>query len=65
MLSPELIDETLSRDWLVRPQEQQRQQRALVATAERQYLLPIAHLEGTEDPELQHYVTVVTGFTVH
>ena len=63
MLSPELIDETLSRDRLVRPQEQQRQQRALVATAERQCLLPVAHLEGTEDPELEHCVTVVTGFT--
>lgn len=63
MLAPELIDETFSRDRLVRPQEQQRQQRALVATAERQCLLPVAHLEGTEDPELEHCVTVVTGFT--
>jgi hypothetical protein len=63
MFTPELTDETLGRDRLVHPQEQQRQQRALVPAAERQWLLPVAHLEGTEDPELEHCVTVVTGFT--
>ena len=40
MLAPELIDETLSRDRLVRPQEQQRQQRALVPAAERHVAAP-------------------------
>ena len=54
VLAPELIDETLGRDRLVRPQEQQRQQRALVSAAERHGRALVEHLERTEDPELEH-----------
>jgi hypothetical protein len=54
MLSPELVDETLRRDRLVRPQQEQRQQRALVPAAERHGCLPVEHLERAEDAEFQH-----------
>ena len=56
MLAPELVDEPLGRDRLVRPQEQQRQQRALVPAAERHGPLPVEDLERAEDPELQHFI---------
>ena len=63
MLAPELVDEALGGDGLVRPEQQERQERALVPAAERHSFLPVEDLEGAEDPELQHCIRVVTGFT--
>ena len=65
MLAPELIDEALRRDRLVGVQEQDREQRSLIPSAERNGLLPVEHLEGAEDPELEHFALVVTGFARH
>jgi hypothetical protein len=62
MLAPELVDEALRRDGLVRTKKKQCEERALVPAAERHRRLPIEDLEGTEDPELQHCIRVVTGF---
>jgi hypothetical protein len=63
MLTPELVDEALGGDGLVRPEQEQGQERALIPAAERNGCLPVENLEGTEDPELQHCIRVVTGIT--
>ena len=62
MLAPELVDETLGRDRLVRAQEQQRQHGALIPAAQADGVSFVEHLEWPEDPELQHS-RVVTGHT--
>jgi hypothetical protein len=62
VLAPELVDEALARDGLVRAQEQQCQQRTLVAAAERQRQAVLDYLQRPQDPELEPS-PVVTKFT--
>ncbi len=62
VLAPQLVDQPLRRDGLVRAQEQQRQDRALVPPAQRDGRSVVEHLERAEDPELEHS-PVVTGHT--
>src|SRR5215210_7437161 len=49
---PELVDDLLDRNDLVRAQQEQRQQSALLAPAERQGAFPVVHLERAEYPEV-------------
>jgi hypothetical protein len=63
VLAPEAIDEPFGRDGLIRPEQQQGQQRALIPPRERDGPSFVEHLERAEDPELQHapVVTEVSG----
>jgi hypothetical protein len=62
VLAPELVDEPLGRHRLARAQEQQGQERTLVAAAQLHGPVAVEHLERPEDAELEHS-TVVTRFT--
>ena len=55
-LAPDALDQTVARDDLVRPQEEHREQRALLRTAEREVLRVPAHPHRAEDPELHREV---------
>jgi hypothetical protein len=50
-LAPQLVDEPLGRDHLIRMQQQQHQQRALLAPAERKRAVLLGHFQRTEKPE--------------
>ena len=54
MISPELVDQPVTREDLVGVHEQQRQQRTLLRTRERQRPLPVMDLERTQDSVLHH-----------
>ena len=56
---PELLDQLIGGDGLARPQQQQREQRALLLPRQRHRLAVGQHLQRAEHPELQH-VRVVT-----
>jgi hypothetical protein len=53
MLSPELVHKAFGRDRLVDVQQEQREQGALLAAAERERSAGLAHLQGAEDQEFQ------------
>jgi hypothetical protein len=55
-VTPELLDQPVARDRLVRPQEQQRQQLALQSGADPHCPTPVEHLEGPKDPELHYQI---------
>src|SRR5947208_1427933 len=55
LLVPELVDQAVARDDLVRIQKQKRQEGALLLTRKRDHSPPVARrLERTEDSELRH-----------
>ena len=56
LLAPQLVDQLIARHDLVRAQQQDRQQRALLRTRERDHGVAIGDLERTEDPEF-HFVS--------
>ena len=47
LVAPELVDQTVAREDVVRVHEQQREQRALLGARERQRPLPVMDLERT------------------
>jgi hypothetical protein len=54
-LPPQLVDQPLGRDDLVRVQQQKQEQRALLGGAHGKYLRPFARdLERPEDSKLDH-----------
>ena len=55
-LAPELVDQALARDELVRMQEQDRQDEPLLQPAQRDRLALVDHLERPEDPVLHRWV---------
>ena len=55
-LAPELVDQALARDELVRMQEQDRQDEPLLQPAQRDRLALVDHLERPEDPVLHEHV---------
>src|ERR671934_27235 len=55
-LTPELVDQPLARDELVRMQEQGRQDEPLLQPAQRDRLALVDHLEWPEDPVLHRQV---------
>ena len=55
---PERVDQTVRRDDLAGAQEQQREQRPLLARADLERLPVLRHLERAEDAELQRGVTI-------
>ena len=52
LLAPELVDQPVAGEHLVRVHEQQRQQRALLRARERQRPVAVANLQRSQDPEL-------------
>ena len=50
--SPELVDQAVGRDDLVRAGEQQGEQRSLALTPECKRAVGVDHLQGPKDPEL-------------
>src|SRR5436190_23171971 len=55
-LAPEVVDQALARDELVRMQEQDRQDEPLLQPAQRDRLALVDHLERPEDPVLHEHV---------
>src|SRR5436190_1337086 len=55
-LAPELVDQALARDELVRMQEQDRQDEPLLQPSQRDRLALVDHLERPEDPVLHRWV---------
>ena len=51
-LAPELVDQPVARDGLVRLQEEDREERALLPRAERDEAVAVANLDRPEDPEV-------------
>ncbi|MGZ6651886.1 MAG: hypothetical protein ACXVHB_31200 [Solirubrobacteraceae bacterium] len=58
-LCPQLLDQLVARDRLVRMHEQEREQGALLRTAERQDSVVHAQLERAEDPELDRHLRLL------
>ena len=58
LLVPELVDDPIDRDNLVRVQQEKREQGALLTPPERQLAIAVAHLERTEDPKVQFQAPV-------
>jgi hypothetical protein len=59
MFPPQLIEEPVGRDDLVRVDEQKREEGTLLLTAERDYAVAaVADLQRPEDPEVQHVTFV-------
>jgi hypothetical protein len=52
--SPELVDQSIGRDHLVRAGQQQSKQRPLPCPAEREMAAIVDDLQGSQDPELHH-----------
>src|SRR5712692_452374 len=61
MLVPQLVDQPIRRDDLVRPQEQDRQQLPLPAGPQLDRAIVVADLEWAEDPELHATQLSLTG----
>ena len=51
-LAPELVDQPVARDGLVRPQEEHREERTLLPGPERYEAAAVANLDRPEDPEV-------------
>ena len=51
VVAPELVDQAVGGDDLVRVQQQDRQQRALLDPAERERAIVLGHLERAKEPE--------------
>ena len=60
-ISPELLDESLARDRLIRMDEEDGEERALFRTAERDYPLAPDDLKRPEDAELEIRMTLRTS----
>ena len=58
-LAPERVDQLVGRDGLVRPQEQRRQQGALLTAAERDRLTALDGFERPQEQELDHGQRIV------
>ena len=54
VLAPELVDDPVDRQRAIGVDEQEREQRALLAAAQPDLALPVAHLERSEDPKVHH-----------
>ena len=52
MLSPELVDQAIAREDMVCVHQEEREQRALLRTRQRQRLVPVANLQRAEYPVL-------------
>jgi hypothetical protein len=52
LLAPELIDQAVTRNHLIRVQEQDREESALLPGSERKRFSFLNHLEGAKDPKL-------------
>jgi hypothetical protein len=51
-VAPQLVDQPVAGDQLVRVKEQNGQERALLDAAERQHVVPLGHLQWAKDPEV-------------
>ena len=58
---PELLDQAVTRNRLVRPKKQDREQRPRLSRIQRDNAAPGNHLERTEDPELDATIVHVPG----
>jgi hypothetical protein len=64
LLAPELVDQPVARDDLVRVEQEHREQRPLPRSRERKRATALEHLERTQDPKLhvrEHANTAVTA----
>ena len=60
LLSPELLDDAVGRDGLVRIDDQQGEEGPLLAARELYLEIPVAYLDGSEDPKIHYRRMTVT-----
>jgi hypothetical protein len=57
--SPDVLDQPLGRDHLTAPDDQRREQRALLVASQRTRLTVQPHLQRSQDPDVERHLTAI------